>query len=51
MTKISSLALGLLFMLGACLHADNGQPKMQAALGALQQAQGELNQAVADKGG
>jgi hypothetical protein len=51
MTKIYSLALGLLFMVGACVHADNGQPKMQAALGALQSAQGELNSADADKGG
>jgi hypothetical protein len=33
------------------LAADNGQPKMQAALAALQQAKGELEAAAANKGG
>ncbi len=35
----------------APVAADNGQPVMQAALGALQQAQTELNAATSDKGG
>jgi len=57
--------LAFCFSIGACasspqprpqlqpqpVAADNGQPKMQAALVALQQAKGELEAAAANKGG
>jgi hypothetical protein len=33
------------------IAADNGQPQMQAALAALQQAKGEIEAAAANKGG
>jgi hypothetical protein len=48
--------LALALALFGCAHspppaADNGQPKMQAALQALQQAKGETEAASANKGG
>ena len=61
MTKLSSCAFALVLGAAACggappvgpapVAADNGQPKMQAALQALQQAQTEANAAEANKGG
>ena len=38
-------------MVAGPVAADSGQPRLQAALGALQAAQTELNAAEADKGG
>jgi hypothetical protein len=55
--------LALCFTLGACatapppppagpvMAAENGQPKMQAAMAALQQAKGEVEAASPNKGG
>jgi hypothetical protein len=54
MRTILTLSLSLLFIAcGGGQHpaADNGQPKMQAALSALQHAQGEATAAEANKGG
>ena len=61
MNRIALVLLSTMFSFAACggsqpmvagpPAADNGQPKMQAALGALQAAQTELQAAEPNKGG